>query len=228
VEVRSLIFAPDGAREKWMEPNPNAPIIDPASSGVGNAMVSLRGVSPERSRPWDHPPVRVEQRDRRFHIYQGENAVRYGVVRVSDSIEMVSRDPFLHVLHARGAAYFSLAFPDPDRPRIRTVSRPGRVELTSAAGYFAMRAWLFVDDHPYYAQTDASGRFTLENVPSGRYEVVGWMPNWLESSRDREPESGVVSRLYFGPPAEKSAEVLVQAKTETELNLTFSVKDFHP
>lgn len=226
LEVRSLIFDADGAREKWLEPNPNAPVIDPNTRGIRNAVVFLRGVDSAHSRPWNHEPVWIEQSARRFQVHQGAFTGFCGFVRRGSRVEMVSRDPCLHVLHASGAAYFSLAFPDPDLPRVRALPQAGVVELTSAAGFFAMRAYLFVDDHPYYTRTDATGRFVLENVPPGRYELVGWMPNWLELRRDREPETGVVSRLFFRQPVEKVQDAVLQEKAEAELNLTFSVKDF--
>ena len=37
-----------------------------------------------------------------------------------------------------------------------------------------MKTWVLVSDHPYYAVTDASGNFSIENIPPGTYEVVCW------------------------------------------------------
>ncbi len=37
-----------------------------------------------------------------------------------------------------------------------------------------MKTWVLVSDHPYYAVTDESGNFTIENIPAGTYEVVCW------------------------------------------------------
>src|SRR5207244_1843455 len=52
-------------------PNPNAPIIDPQTGGVGSAVVFLRGVDPQRSKPWDLPAVCIEQRGCQFRVLQG-------------------------------------------------------------------------------------------------------------------------------------------------------------
>jgi len=195
-------LAADPLTEKTPWPNPNAPVIDPSTRGVQGAVVFLRGIDPRRARPWDLPPVRVVQEDRQCHVRQGASDAAVGFVRRGDAVEMVSADPVFHSLHAGGAAFFTLAFPDSDRPRTRRLVDPGVVELTSAAGYFWMRGYLFVDDHPYYTCTDASGRFDLTDVPPGQFEAVCWLPDWREARHERDPESTLVTRLYFRPPWE--------------------------
>jgi hypothetical protein len=37
-------------------------------------------------------------------------------------------------------------------------------------------AWLAVLDHPYYAQSSASGTFTIDGIPAGRYRIRAWHP----------------------------------------------------
>lgn len=38
-------------------------------------------------------------------------------------------------------------------------------------------AWMAVLDHPYYAQTAASGTYKIEGVPPGRYRIRAWHPS---------------------------------------------------
>ena len=37
-----------------------------------------------------------------------------------------------------------------------------------------MSAFIVVFNHPFYAMTDADGRYRLDNVPPGTYNVVAW------------------------------------------------------
>src|SRR5439155_25547234 len=135
-------------------------------------------------------------------VRQGGGAGNVGFVRRGDAVEMVSGQEVFHSLHASGAAFFTLAFPDAGDVACRRFEENGQVELTSAAGYYWMRGYLFVDEHPYYTRTDGEGRFTLANVPPGPCEVVCWLPDWREAHHERDPESGLVTRLTFRPPLE--------------------------
>jgi hypothetical protein len=212
-----------GQLREWA--NPNAPAIDPSSRGVGDAVVFLRGIDPRRARPWDHPPVRVEMRDWQLHVLQGADA-RTGFVRRGGGVEMVSTQPVFHSLQARGAAFFALAFPDPGEPCTRRLTRPGVVELSSPAGYYWMRAYLFVADHPYYTRTDAAGRFTLPRVPPGEYEAVCWLPDWRTAGRELDGDTGQVSRLTFRPPAEVARPFRVTAGRSAEVSFAVSQSAF--
>src|SRR5688572_25015658 len=52
---------------------------------------------------------------------------------------------------------------------------PAQIEVVSDRHPWA-RAWIAVLDHPYYAQTAASGAFSIEGVPPGRYLLRAWHP----------------------------------------------------
>jgi hypothetical protein len=214
------------AKDKVLKENPNAPAIDPRSRGVGNAVVFLRGVAPAVSRPWDLPPVQVAIRDHRFDVHQGTGIGHYGFVRRGQSVEIVSKQPVHQMVRATGSAYFNLALVEPELPRTRTLPRHGVVELSNAINCFWMRAYLFVDDHPYYVRTDSSGRFVLRDVPPGRYELVCWMPSWREASRDLDPEWGMVLRVTFDRPVEKIQPVTIETGRTLDARFEMQTADF--
>lgn len=212
--------------QRQIQPNPNAPVIHLQNHGVGNAVIFFRGVDSTKAKPWNRPPVRVEQRDLHLHIHQGDSDSPFGFVRRGDPIQMISCDSYFHSLHVGGASFFTLAFPDPNQPLSRPLTERGVVELTSAAGYFWMRSYLFVDDHPYYTRTDSEGRFTLDQVPPGKYEVVCWMPSWLEDRHERDPESGLITRLFFRQAVTLVQKVELERQDLKEIRFTVSMQDF--
>jgi hypothetical protein len=216
----------------WPEPqppksfaNPNAPVVGPGN-GVGNAVVFLRQVDPQQSRPWDHGAVTVAVQDYHFQVVQGQVIGSSGFVRRGEAVTFVSREERFHGVRGRGTEFFSLLLPKPDQPGTRTLTRPGLVELTSAAEYYWLRAYLFVGEHPYYAHTDAHGYFTLAQVPAGGYEVVAWMPNWLEAGHDRNPDMMYYSRLFFRPPVEQVQSAHVRPSQDTKADFAFSTEMF--
>jgi hypothetical protein len=197
---------------------PNQPRIDTATRAVAGAVVFVQGIDPAACRPWDHPPVRVELADQTIRVRQGERGPdRVGFVRRGDAVEVVSHEAVYNVLRGRGAAFFSLSFPDPQRVRTRTFTEPGRVELSSGAGFYWASADLFVTDHPYWTTTDASGGFTLTAVPAGPAEIVVWHPGWLPARQDRDPETGLISRMTYAPPVERVGRAGVAAGRTTDI-----------
>lgn len=211
-------------RRFW--PNPNVPQIDHVGKGVAGAVVFLRGIDPRRARPWDHPPVRVELRNYQIHICQGDHDGTSGFVRSGDAIEMVSRQKLFHALRVRGAAFFTRAFADTDQPCSQRLVQRGIVELSSGCGYFWMRGTLFVDDHPYYTHSDAKGHFTLRQVPPGHYELVCWLPDWHEATRELDAETALICRLAFRPPIETVQPVQLAARQSRTVSIQVDANRF--
>lgn len=213
---------------KLVMDNPNAPIIDPTSGGVAEAVIFLRGIKPHQAKPWDHPPVVVLIEDFKYQVQQGGRAVHHGFVRQGDDVRMESKQRVHHSLHAEGASFFTLSFPDPNASRARRLTEKGMVELTSGAGYYWMREYLFVADHPYFTRTDRQGRFELSQVPAGKYEVVCWLPSWLIKNKISDPDIPAFKRLEFRSPVEISQEVHIEAGKEWTVNFTISAESFRP
>jgi len=208
--VNALRPKPGGGIAAVTRPHPNLPRIDPETHGIAGAVVTLRGIDASNAKPWDHPPVTIELHDERPLVRQGDAPPdNVGFVRRGDVVTMVSRQNQFHLLRARGAAFWSLTFPDADRPRTRRLDTEGRVDLTSAAGYYWMHGYLFVSDHPYWTRTAADGRWELRDVPVGEYQVVVWLPSWRVAKVERDPESGAVARWTMSAGLEQGSKVVV-------------------
>lgn len=211
--------------------NPHTPRIDEKTQGMAGVVVFLRGVDPQRSRPWDLPPVRVEIAQNQLRIHSDDDSPggvprAVGFTRVGDTVTLNVRDPGIQMVRARGAAFFTLPFPVPDQPLARRFDQPGRVELTNGAGYYWQSADLFICEHPYYAITNTDGVFHLPQVPPGEYELVAWVRDWHLADVDRDPETGLILRQHYQPPVEKSERIVVPARQETTQNMMFQESDF--
>ena len=53
-------------------------------------------------------------------------------------------------------------------------AKPGMVSFKCDAGHTWMSAYVYVFDHPYFAVTDGEGKFTIKDVPAGKYELEVW------------------------------------------------------
>jgi hypothetical protein len=148
-------------------------------------------------------------------VTQGDIPTGVGFVRRGGVIEIVNRDAEYHNLHGRGAAFFALPLLERDRVQTRTLKEGGIVDLTCGAGYYWMHAHLFVVEHPYYVCTDVEGRFSLDRVPAGRYDVVCWVPNWRVLREERDPETGIIARLQWAQPVQQTQSVRVEPAVVT-------------
>ena len=190
-------------------PNPNRPVIDVASRGVGSAVVYLKGIDVSRAKPWNTSDVIVELDDERIGFRDG---ARYGFVPVGGTVAFTSKRASISGIRARGAAYFTQMFPNDSTTVTRTFSAPGRVELTSASGQYWATGDLFVVEHPYYATTNATGQFELSDVPIGSYTLHCWHPNWQVARQERDPETGSVTRQKYVDAVERTQAIVVDTK----------------
>jgi len=58
----------------------------------------------------------------------------------------------------------------------RSIDRAGIYRITSELEGDLASAYVVVPPHPYYAITDADGKFRLDSVPPGNYTLVTWHP----------------------------------------------------
>ena len=43
-----------------------------------------------------------------------------------------------------------------------------------------MKAYVSIFDHPYFAVTDDSGHYKIDNIPPGTYEVIAWQEKFKD------------------------------------------------
>jgi plastocyanin len=95
-------------------------------------------------------------------------------IRTGDSIRFLNSDEALHnVMTFQGAAPFNVTMPQGKEHVHQFTEGKGLeqpIQLTCVF-HTAMRAWVFVFPHPYFAVTARDGKFRFENVPPGNYRL---------------------------------------------------------
>jgi len=81
-------------------------------------------------------------------------------------------------------------------------SRPIRFDRAGIVRVFCdihshMNAYILVFNHPFFAMTDAEGRYRIENVPPGSYGVIAWNEGTSSEARPIAVADGGVAELDF-------------------------------
>jgi plastocyanin len=90
-------------------------------------------------------------------------------------VEIINDDGILHNIHSYSKVNspFNMAQPKFKKSLEVKIDKPEAVEIKCDVHGW-MHGWLVATDNPYFAVTDKSGSFKLENVPAGSYTVEVW------------------------------------------------------
>ena len=137
-----------------------------AGGGLRNSVVLLR---PMDRKVETHPrAVTLDNKNCAFmpHVQ---------VATVGSDVLLKNSDPILHTVHARMGreTLFNVGL-----PRWRQVSkrfeRPGVVRIDCDVLHTWMSAAIVIADTPYFAVSDNAGRFKIDGLAPGRYEMEVW------------------------------------------------------
>lgn len=142
---------------------PDEAIVVDGQGRLANAVVVLTGVK----RPHPAEPI-VTNEKCRF-------TPRVQLIAPKASVKTTSTDPVLHTTNAQlenGRTLFNVALPIPGITITKAIAVSGNVRL-SCNTHPWMRGWMVVTGDAA-AISGADGRFTIDNVPPGRYELRVW------------------------------------------------------
>lgn len=196
---------------------------------VLNVVVLLEGVT--EGKPFSLSVPRVEARDCRFSPFTT-------VVRSGHGIEVVNMDPVMHDIQAYETStatgtrvLFNSPLPFNHRHQRGDLHathdhRPGaslvrqfqlskkRRTFVMQCGFHAyMQSWAIAVDNPYYVLTDEHGRFVIEDVPPGTYDLRAWHPGIkqvIKQSVAIEPGGNLTIDFQLPSPGRRKTALTVR------------------
>ncbi len=154
---------------------------------LANVVVMLKGIT-GKSTGRSAPPAVLDQKG-------CEYVPQIMAVQTGQKILVKNSDPVAHNIHlypatpgntgknnenqlqAEGAADLTISFPAPeDFIKFKC----------DVHGW--MFSWITVVDHPYFAVTGADGKFTIKNVPPGKYTITAMHRKAAPNGMDKEIE----------------------------------------
>jgi hypothetical protein len=142
------------------------------------------------------------------------------------TLDVMSNDVALHLNHIVnvGTGELEAIAPFNDNGEVvpfdRLLDHTEQLEITCTLHPWA-KAWILVFDHPYFASTEKSGSFAIDDVPPGTYRLKAWHPLLGVAEQSITVSSGqpatVALKLGKGvaPPPSDSGSSTAGAATKT-------------
>lgn len=138
-----------------------------AKGELANCVIIIKGVPGAKSTGATAAPAIVDQKSCLYipHIF---------AVQTGQKITVKNSDPVMHNVHTSptsGAPEFNVAQMQGGADLTLTLDKPESFMKFKCDVHPWMFAYATVVDHPYFAVTDKEGKFTIKDVPAGKYTV---------------------------------------------------------
>jgi hypothetical protein len=168
-----------------------------ADGGVANVFVYLKE-APAGTGPFTAPaePVRLGQKDCFYEPHV------LGIL-VGQKLEVHNEDATLHNVRclAKANRPFNLGQPAQSPPRTKFFTSPEEAVKFKCDVHPWMSSYVFVMTHPFFAVTDASGKFTIPGLPDGKYVLHAWHETFGALEQEVEVKAGAAPVAFVFRPA---------------------------
>lgn len=148
--------------------------------GAGNAVVSLKPLSPNLNLPQPDMKAVMTQENTLFSPFVLP-------VTVGTVVSFPNQDEFRHQVYSFSKPKrFELRLYGKDTTNTIEFDKPGVVALGCNI-HDNMLAYIYVSEHPVLGKTDAEGVVVFSDLPSGGYEVHVWHPDEQKGGDDMKP-----------------------------------------
>ena len=118
-------------------------------------------------------------------------------IMTGTSVDFPNTDKFYHnVFSLSKVAKFDLGRYAAGRSRTVRFDRPGIARVFCDI-HSHMNAFILVFSHPFFAMTDTDGRYRIENIPPGTYNVIAWNEGTSSEPKPVTVPDGGMTELDF-------------------------------
>lgn len=136
------------------------------NGNLANVLVYIKNISS------DTTPSEIAILDQNGCMY----SPRVMGVQAGQEIKILNSDPTMHNIHGLPKVNKEFNFGMPKTVKEKSISfdKVEDVFVIKCDVHPWMKSYVQVFDHPYFAVTGLDGKFTINNIPPGEYEVVAW------------------------------------------------------
>lgn len=169
-------------------------LIVGADGGIANAVVTLPGIEKGVPIEPEHGVV-FDQKGCQYlpHLI---------AFPAGSTIKIINSDGILHSIHTESTVNpeVDMAQPGFKRAISVTVEKPEAIKVACDAHNW-MEGWWYAAANPYYAVTDAHGRFAIRQIPPGVYMIEVWQEKLgVRQKRVTVPPGGAVTVDFMLKP----------------------------
>ena len=103
-------------------------------------------------------------------------------IMVGQELLIKNSDATLHNIHGlpKINSEFNFAMPKVVKEKTIKIEKPEEAIYIKCDVHPWMKSYISVFDHPYFAVTDDTGYYKIDNIPPGKYEVVVWQEKFKD------------------------------------------------
>ncbi len=162
-----------------------------AAGNLQWAIVTVKDGLGDRKFDLPKTPVVIEQKGCRFdpHVFG---------VMVGQDVLIRNKDELVHIIHVKPKENREFGFSQSKMGEERTKVFTNKETIRVFCDVHTwMTAWAVVLEHPYHGVTGADGKYTIKNLPAGKYTLELWHEKYPAMTQEVEVKDKETKTVSF-------------------------------
>lgn len=162
------------------------------NNALGNVFVHISKGVPEKQYPLPAEPIVLDQKGCMYdpHVLG---------IMAGQPLKIFNPDGTLHNVHAvtKINEDFNIAMPKFRKEIIKVFDKPEFMLSLKCDVHPWMGAWITVLSHPFFDVTQNDGKYSIENLPAGNYEIQIWHEKLGTQQMEVTLTEGETKEMHF-------------------------------